>query len=87
MVVIAVTPIAFVLELGDNLCIPHVLWHFTFLQQRQRDDDSFATLQDFGLVPKAIAEVRHYCTDTTALREMYISDFASHQTLDIKFDC
>lgn len=65
MVVIAVTPIAFVLELGDNLCIPHVLWHFTFLQQRQRDDDSFATLQDFGLVPKAIVEVRN--TDTTAL--------------------
>ena len=85
MVVIAVTPIAFVLELGDNLCIPHVLWHFTFLQQRQRDDDSFATLQDFGLVPKAIAEVTN--TDATALTEMYIPDFASHQTLDIKFDC
>lgn len=29
-VAIAVTPIAFVLELGDNLCIPRVLWHFTF---------------------------------------------------------
>lgn len=83
MVVIAVTPIAFVLELGENLCIPHVLWHFTFLQQRQRDDDSFAILQDFGVVPKAIVEVTN--TDTTALTEIYISDFASHHTLDIKF--
>lgn len=85
MVVIAVTPIAFVLEFGENLCIPHVLWHFTFLQQRQRDDDSFVILQDFGLVPKAIVEVTN--TDTTALTEMHISDFASHQNLDITFDC
>ena len=53
-VVIAVTPIAFVLVQCDDVCIPHVFWNFTFSAaetkdfMQLRDDLSFSALQDFG---------------------------------------
>ena len=37
LVIVSVTPIAFVLVQGDDVCIPHVQFPFTFFSAQTKD--------------------------------------------------
>ena len=60
-VVIAVTPIAFVLVQCDDVCIPHVFWNFTFSAaetkdfMQLRDDLSFSALGRDAVISRCFA--------------------------------